>query len=238
MVPPVFGESGMGAGLGAPREAEGVEYASSDLAPGLRMFGCSRLSATLSMQGCARRWTEAATPVKRRRGDDSGGDTVVDRFSACRGCPIGAAHAGHDVIDYSALYGLEICPRCRKGVTRMISDRICVGCYNREREQVSGKNARGNVPTRLKPLRSINFRVIIDGAPRLRHAERVVDIAEPMVQTLRKTPGKIAFAFAGAGPVIQQSELFTAPVPPRRANRRAGPRRALGQMAAVQGLLL
>lgn len=229
----------MGADLGGPRKAEGVEYASSDLAPGLLMFGCSRLSATLSMSGCARRWREASVPVKRRRGDDQGGDTSVDRFSACRGCPIGAAHAGEAVINYSSIYGADICPRCRKGVTRMIGDRICVSCYNREREEAAGKNARGNVPTRLKPLRSINFRVVVDGAPRVMSADRVVDIAEPMVQTMRRTPGKIVFAFAGAGPARRQSELFVAGVVPRRAARRAQTpiRRAPAADAPLQGLL-
>lgn len=219
---------------GAVRMVEGVVYTSSNLAPGLVMFRCDRLSATLSIGGCTGRWAKAGTPVRKARrqsgeiGDDR--EPEIDRFAACRGCAIGAQHSGEEVTHYSAFFGASICPRCRMGTTRMIGARICIGCYNREREQALGRNARGNVPTKLVPLRTVQFRAVTDGRARLVRARQVVDMAEPMIQTLRTTPGLTVFSFAAPRLGLRQSEMFENMTPPRdrrtgRLNRSAGWRR-------------
>lgn len=239
--PEPTGARGMGLEPGAPREVEGVDYGSSDLAPGLRFFGCSRLGATLSMGGCAARWREAKAPPKRRRGDEDDGGAVLDRFAACRGCPIGAAHAGEEVIEYSGLYGSSTCPRCRKGTTRMIGSRICVSCYNRERERQTGKNARGNAPTKIQALCDVQFRAVIDDKAKVIRAVGVVDALEPAIQTLRTTPGKAVFAYAAPTIHILQADLFARLTPPRRPHPRHVRAPALRRAAApeyqAQGLL-
>jgi len=73
------------------------------------MFECFRLSARLSVTGCARRWEEAQIATGQR----------LDQFLACRGCPLGAQHAGKAHVSYSAMYGAAICPRCRETQTAL-----------------------------------------------------------------------------------------------------------------------
>lgn len=231
----------MGLEPGVPREVDGVEYASSDIAPGLRMFGCSRLGATLSTGGCAARWREAKDPPKRRRSVESSGGADLDHFSACRGCPIGADHAGEDFIEYSGLYGSSTCPRCRNGTTRMIGGRICVSCYNRVREVAVGKNARGNAPSKIQPLCDVQFRAIINDQSKVIRAFGVIDAIEPAIHTLRTTPGKASFAYAAPTIHILQADLFAVAAARRRRDPREVRQGALRRAAApeyqTQGLL-
>jgi hypothetical protein len=133
----------------------------------------------------------------------------AEALDVCRGCPIGAAHAGAQHIHYSTLFGQEICPRCRRGGLRMIRNRLCVSCYNRRREIRAGRNGRGNRPTELlqRPPKAREFRLIIDGVAR-RHRDEGVDLFEPMVQALRVNKGRIAFAFQGSTAGLRQGRLF------------------------------
>lgn len=179
-------------------EAEGVDYTTSDAAPGLKLFRCEPHRATLSMVGCGKRWREAqeATGAK------------AEEWHACRSCAIGAAHAGEDPVIYSWLFGAAICPRCRKGTTRMIGGRVCVGCRNREYELARGTNARGNVPVELlqRAPRARSYRLVVDGIAR-RETGVGVDLFEPVMQTMRTTKGSLAFAF-GPTPSTRQGRLF------------------------------
>jgi hypothetical protein len=172
-----------------PRDAEGVGYTALAAAPGLKMFSCEPLRASLSQKGCGIRWFEAQTATGH------GGE----RLEICRSCPIGAAHAGETAVYYSSRYGSMICPACRKGTTRMIKNRVCVSCYNRRREISTGKNGRGNVPVELlrKPPHTVEFIACIDGKPKRVQAPECMDMLEAMLRTLRTTKGNISFGFAG-----------------------------------------
>lgn len=140
--------------------AEGVTYftiAGADL----RMFRCEPQAATLSTRGCAGRWSAA----QARKGVADG--------NPCSRCPIGAAHAGQRPVTYSRDFASDRCPRCDQGTTRMINDRVCVSCYNREREVRAGANGRGNRPRELAGLGHIPVRIAVDGVirrPELRTA--------------------------------------------------------------------
>jgi hypothetical protein len=127
----------------------------------------------------------------------------------CRSCPIGAAHAGATHVRYSRLYGASICPRCRKGVTRMIGGRTCVSCYNRSRELAKGRNARGNRPVELlsRAPHSIELMIAVDGRARVARVEGV-DLTEVVIQTLRTTRGEVEFGFAGGHAELRQGRLF------------------------------
>jgi hypothetical protein len=181
-----------------PVDAEGVAYTVNPAAPGLKFFSCSAFRAVLSQPGCASRWREAQTAKGH----------AAERFGACRGCPIGAAHAGERFVRYSRWYGLPICPRCRTGGLRMIGNRTCVSCYNRNRELRSGRNGRGNKPVEViaNAPRNHELRVSVDG-----HAARVrvaaVDLFEPMIQTMRTARGEVEFGFAGVW-AARQGRLF------------------------------
>lgn len=184
----------------APREAPGVTYAENALAPGLKFFRCDAYRASLTMPGCAARWREAQTATGDRG----------DALSACRGCSIGALHAGYAPVHYSRFYGLSICPGCGKGTTRMIGNRVCVSCYNRRREMRAGRNARGNRPVELlqHPLRTLEFRLAVDGDVRRVRDRDTTGLSETMVQVLRTTKGELAFGFAGPDRLLRQGRLF------------------------------
>lgn len=178
----------------APVDAPGVVYAADAAAPALKFFRCEPLRATMSQRGCGERWRLAQVAAGE----------LAERFGDCRSCPIGAAHAGGEFVRHSPLFGAAICPRCRRGTTRMIQDRVCVGCRNREYEIRDGRNARGNPPSdrvlRMGP-RPVEMIVVVDGVARTMRP-LAADLLEPMIQTLRTTRGELAFARApgAAGP--------------------------------------
>ncbi|MDP3328739.1 hypothetical protein [Parvibaculum sp.] len=131
----------------------------------------------------------------------------AERLEVCRLCPIGAAHAGEVVTATSRLFGSMICPRCRRGTTRMINGTRCVSCYNREREFMAGKNAKGTAPVKLGPLYPISVSYMIDGRAQRYSTNLARDLMEPMVSILRATRGNIAFAFLGSYQ-LRQGRLF------------------------------
>lgn len=184
----------------APQPAPGVVYAENAIAPGLKFFRCDAYRASLSMPGCASRWRESQVAIGE----------AADKFAACRGCPIGALHAGYAPIRYSRHYGLSICPRHGGGTTRMIGNRRCVSCYNREREMDAGKNARGNAPVELmeRPLHTLEIRLVIDGVTRRLRDRKTSGLAETMIQALRTTKGELEFGFAGPDRLLRQRRLF------------------------------
>lgn len=177
-----------------------VEYFTHELAPDLRMFHCAEFSCSISTEGCASRWTSAQAPEPN--GKDPEAQRAWDALMPCRGCPIGAQHAGAESVEYSAFFGSMICPRCRRGAVRFIQNRVCVSCYNREREMAAGRNARGNRPRQLerRPLHSIRMTLRIDGVPRREVVPAVVDTLEAQVRTMRTVKGRVEFAFAGSPP--------------------------------------
>ena len=107
----------------------------------MNLFDCPRLAGNLRITeiGCANNWRRA-----RREHADRG-----HPLYECRGCAIGAGHAGEpQERDAAALEG--VCVRCNRQSTRLLKGAaICVSCYNREREVRIGKDRRGNRPKSL-----------------------------------------------------------------------------------------
>lgn len=173
-----------------PRDAPGIVYTTTLAAPGLRLFTCDAYRASLSDRACAARWAKA---------HDARGEQAWS-MAACRTCSVGAVHAGRGAVRYSKHYRAEVCVRCGRGGARIIGGRICVSCYNRQREMKVGKNARGNRPVELlqSPLHPVELIVDVDGtAARLRDRE-TSGLTETVVQFLRTHTGEIAFGFAGS----------------------------------------
>lgn len=171
-----------------PGVADGVTYTTSEAAPGLKLFRCEPYQALMSAKSCATRWAKA----QAARGE------LGATMAACGVCAIGAAHAGHGSVHYSPHYKSPICPRCGTGTTRMIGNRLCISCYNRNREMKAGRNARGHYPVELmeRPLHRVEMMVEVDGEVR-----RLVDLetcstTETMIQFLRSHTGKVAFGLA------------------------------------------
>lgn len=179
----------------------------------LEVFDCGDQEATLTRRGCAGRW-ERAQAKRKRRGDDP---EAWDALGACRTCPLGALHAGRDPTISSPDYGSDQCPRCGFGTTRMVGNRVCVSCYNREAEYLKGRNARGNRPAIFPGLVDQPMVLIVDGRPD-RTARRVAvthrirgqvrgGASEAMLQTIRTTRGlSISFGWRGT-PAYQAAQL-------------------------------
>ncbi|MDI3383988.1 hypothetical protein ACFPPF_22075 [Xenophilus aerolatus] len=126
-------------------------------APG-RYFACARLSATLSVGGCAAQWTAS---------------THRDA-SPCRGCPIGREH-------FAQHHGLQpaepsrgrvgTCLRCNGVGLRLIGSRgICVSCANRTYEVERGRNAKGSPPVKHGPLLTLHVQAIDAHGQHVHHA--------------------------------------------------------------------
>ena len=146
-----------------------------------QFFRCTRLSATLSVDSCASRWKKAQR----------------DRESCrqCVNCPVGASHAGETQTSTSTLLGRPICCRCHRGSDRLVSKHICVSCYNRQREWVLGRNAKGTKPVKQRPLRPIQIAYYADAEIKTIKASLAESATEMIVHVLRHTKQQVTFGF-------------------------------------------
>lgn len=165
------------------------------LVPGRLHFRCERQHATLSTESCATMW---------REGNHEG---MPSRLG-CRNCPIGAQHAGEALASMSAFKGTLTCARCHRGTERLIHGMHCVSCYNREREVLKGRNAKGTAPTRLAPLVPRRIWFMAGGAPTTLASPRTVDATELVIAALRDSQDRVRFAFKARAPRQAQQALF------------------------------
>lgn len=114
----------------------------------LELFTCLHHMGELRITPttCAGMWTRA-----RRDHEDA-----LVRLAPCVGCTTGAGHAGAKVMPAApaqpASNGLA-CARCGGGNgRRLLGGRLCISCYNRQREYEAGRNARGGPPAHHRPL--------------------------------------------------------------------------------------
>jgi hypothetical protein len=175
----------------SPHLADGVEYKTIPGAPA-PSFGCARYRAQLLTTACAKRWRQAQTA----RG------YAADQIEKCRGCPIGAQHAGEKTVRYSMLFDSPICPRCGRGSTRrLVGGHRCISCFNREREYIRGKNAKGSKPVHAIPLHRRTVCYAVEGGDvqdlTIPHSR---DLVELMMTVLRTKGGRPFFYFTGQGP--------------------------------------
>lgn len=150
--------------------------------PGVDHFACVRLHATLPVRACASMWHQA-------------NDAADDRRITCRGCPVGAGHAGIHNASLSPIFGILICGRCHSGATRLICGSLCVSCKNREYELVRGRNARGQYPSRLKPLAAHSLPYWENGAPLRITKPLATSSTELIVDLLRDAHHLLTFAW-------------------------------------------
>jgi hypothetical protein len=168
----------------APGRVHGVAYRTIPEMPGATFFDCARLHASLSTRACTDMW-RAANQARS------------ERHTACRSCFVGATHAGVSNASRSPISGALVCSRCARGATRLIQKRLCISCYNRERELIKGRNARGMVPTKLAPLAPRQIFYMANGRAQLLRSERTTNSAELIIATLRDAIHTVAFAWPG-----------------------------------------
>jgi hypothetical protein len=175
-----------------------------------RFFRCTILRSTLSTEGCSANWRRA----QRISAEELG-------FTGkCRGCPVGAMHSGRAAVHYSALYGAQIYPRTRRWASRMIGNRLGISSFNREREWLVGKNAKGRTPQLVLAPRGLGV-ITAYGEENQRYVEirddRTVDTLEIAFQVLRVVHGRAAFCRPRGGPSISTADLARQYMAPERS---------------------
>ncbi len=86
-------------------------------------------------QACAANW---------KKGKNS---APWDRLFSCKGCAIGAAHAGETPPDSED--DPRKCVYCGRTYLRLVSRALCISCSNRVNEYLSGHYRRTNTPPGL-----------------------------------------------------------------------------------------
>lgn len=169
----------------------------------LELFRCERRALSLTKASCAASWQAA----ERKRPEPWEG-----RWH-CRTCPIGAAHAGKPQPATAAtVESLQcLCPRCQRQAPRLINGRLCVSCYNREREALRGRNAKGGVPRLTAILHDDTVLTVRDGILRLHVVRRVTNAAESMMVLGRAATGSGSLAFSRpAAPLVRHPRVAAA----------------------------
>lgn len=96
---------------------------------------CLPYSATLSKTFCSQ---------SHKKANSKEGMAAKWR-TKCRQCPVGAESLGSDeYLARSTLFGSKVCARCEKKSTRLVRGVVCLSCYNRELDGITGLNAKGN----------------------------------------------------------------------------------------------
>ena len=160
--------------------------------PGVRYFRCEPMASTLAVQACAANWRASH-------------ERESERLMKCRTCPVGAVHAGDTAASLSPLRGTKVCSRCLTGTVRLVLGWLCVSCYNREREFAAGRNAKGKVPTRMRPLHRRTLLVVEAGAARILARDMTATLEELMVAALRDSTRVVVFGFNGR-PAVQYAQ--------------------------------
>lgn len=146
-------------------------------------FQCPYGLGVMSVSACAKNFALAATPESRR----------VCRLSRCDGCEVGCSHAGGDAPPARPNAGLT-CSRCERPASRLIRGLVCVSCYNREREVLIGKNAKGKYPVKCQPVVSVAIAYRpADGRVRVRKMDRVTRPGEAINSVLATEVGPVLF---------------------------------------------
>lgn len=158
-----------------------IKYFSMDQLPG-KYFNCEKLSGTMTDLSCAAQF-------RKHKGGSS----------KCSECEIGAFHSGERIV-----HGLpeRFCPRCGGTDKRLIYGNTCISCYNRGRELLAGKNAKGAFPKYARTFRRAI--VFVPGMGTLT-MERVVDVAEAVLTVLRGNPTARVRPVLDSPPVRQMS---------------------------------
>jgi hypothetical protein len=123
------------------------------------LFTCPKHVGNLRLTpgACAGMW---------RRGRRAG---QYDLARICRGCPIGAGHAGIDPANIEAevladqVATATSCIRCGRPAKRLIGLTICVSCSNRSLEWLKGENRRGTFPHTFGSLSLFKAALTING---------------------------------------------------------------------------
>lgn len=152
-----------------------------ELRPEIQYFDCSRLFASLTREACHQNFTAAHQKM---------GDDAPLRLLKCRGCPVGRAlHVGvDDPRSWQDVRATNTCTRCGRAGLRIVAGTECVSCWNRRREALRNRDARGNVPKTKTILHPRRVGLVVDGKPTWRHFDAWHD-GEAISRAIRQIDG-------------------------------------------------
>lgn len=90
---------------------------------------------------------------------------------------------------------------------RLIWGYVCVSCYNREREVVIGRNAKGRLPVKVGRLEPRRIWYMAGRSLVSLTRPRTTDTTELVVAALRDSRDRVRFTFHGQ-PHLTQLRLF------------------------------
>ncbi len=91
---------------------------------------------------------------------------------------------------------------------RLVRGNLCVSCYNREREVVKGKNARGVPPSKLARLDPRAICYSENGRVRVHRTERTAGPVELLVAALRDARHEVAFGWRAPRHGLRQARFW------------------------------
>jgi hypothetical protein len=164
---------------------------SGSAAAPIELFDCAALRARLSRAGCVRRWSTA---------NDGAAPAPWDSLTHCRCCPIGAGHAGRPPAEMAVAAARDTlartCTRCGATGGRIVLNRWCVSCYNRQREAERGRNAKGGRPRLMDVLHTERLVVACGTRVEAVEVDRVANLAEAMLLLVGRGQGPVSFGRA------------------------------------------
>lgn len=177
---------------------EALNYRTLEGVPG-QYFDCPHGMGMLSVKACAAAYCDAMSPSGLKEG----------RRASCRSCPVGAMHAGVSPVEQSLsrFLGSGTCSRCHGDARRLIRGSICVSCYNREREVLLDRNAKGGKPIHGKPIYSLTVSINIENGQQaqVRRMDKVTSRQEAFLSILRCESRGVSLGWVGT-PVIRAGE--------------------------------
>ncbi len=156
------------------------EYFEHPLMPGKPMFRCDRTAASLRVEACGQMWGQA------------NGQHPPERLWKCRGCHLGAKHAGAEDAALNPIRGTTTCVRCERADMRLIHGLVCVSCANRAYEWRKGKNARGMPPKTHPPLVKVAIRYQTQGQTQTLERE-ATQARELVLELLKDCETRVVF---------------------------------------------
>jgi hypothetical protein len=159
------------------------------------LVDCARAELRLTEASCAKFWL----------GSNPDAPPVWQGRHRCHQCPAGAARAGVVIDPMQTVRDslAPFCQRCRRLATRgdrnngIINGRLCVSCYNREREVLRGSNAKGT-PPRVVAARLFAARIVAVESGIIERIDRDISagVLELVIHCGRRAKAPVMFGWA------------------------------------------
>lgn len=79
---------------------------------------------------------------------------------------------------------------------RLVGHHICVSCWNRQREYLLGRNAKGAAPKMHPKLFAAQVRVLVGGKTRVAKRSLCASVDEVVIGELRDQAKRVLFSFS------------------------------------------